>query len=69
MSFNERNALLMRLEQLAEHEKNLVEQLRRERETIFTRLQEIDQLDFYCMKEQTTLEKRDVPVYKSNYLN
>ncbi|TCN17544.1 hypothetical protein [Mesobacillus foraminis] len=69
MTFNEKNALLMRLEQLAEHEKNLAEQLRKEREIIFTRLKEIDELDFYCMKEQSTLEKRDVPIAKSQYLN
>lgn len=69
MDFNERNALLMRLEQLAEHERNLAEHLRKERETIFTRLQEIEELDFYSMKEQPDLEKRDIPALKSGYLN
>ncbi|EEM14670.1 MULTISPECIES: hypothetical protein [Bacillus] len=69
MEFNERNALLMRLQQLVEHEKNLVEQLRNEREMIFTRLNEIDELDFYYMEEPVAVEKRDFLLVKGIYLN
>ncbi|HEK9102740.1 hypothetical protein KFD70_03605 [Bacillus pfraonensis] len=69
MEFNERNALLMRLQQLAEHEKNLAEQLRNEREMIFTRLNEIDKLEFYCMEGPSAVEKRGFLLVKGTYLN